>query len=153
MCLVFGALYILNCLMIRSSSYGILLLGRFLSGIATSILFSSFEAWMIKKHNLMGFSDEQLKKTFSLATRWNGFIAVSFSLLNVWIITIFQLSCVSRSYLASLPLLEFYIGMHSPPLIWLQFFFLSAPFLLPQPGMKIMVMQISPALIVEFCLL
>ena len=52
------------------------MLGRFLSGIATSLLFSVFEAWMVKEHNSRGFHPDLLSDTFGKATLGNGVVAV-----------------------------------------------------------------------------
>ena len=57
------------------------MLGRMLGGVATSILLTAFESWMIFEHNRHGFPDEWLSKTFSLATFGNGFCAVFAGLL------------------------------------------------------------------------
>ena len=38
--------------------------GRFLSGVATSLLFSSFESWMVSEHRGRGFDENLLSDTF-----------------------------------------------------------------------------------------
>jgi predicted MFS family arabinose efflux permease len=43
--------YILSCITKHSSQYKILMLGRVLGGIATSLLFSAFESWLVAEHN------------------------------------------------------------------------------------------------------
>jgi predicted MFS family arabinose efflux permease len=53
MCIAFAVLYAAACITKHVNHYGILMFGRILSGIATSILYSSFEAWMIKEHQLV----------------------------------------------------------------------------------------------------
>jgi len=58
------------------NSFPVLLIGRFFSGVSTSLLFSVFESWMVCEHNKRGFSDQQLSRTFSFATFGNGFIAI-----------------------------------------------------------------------------
>jgi MFS transporter, MFS domain-containing protein family, molybdate-anion transporter len=67
--------YALSCLTKHFQSFGILMLGRLLGGIATSLLFSVFEAWLIRSHN-----DRQLKqylgKSFSWAAYGNSIIAI-----------------------------------------------------------------------------
>lgn len=47
MSIAFGILYSLSCMTKLSRSYSILMLGRLLAGISTSLLFSVFESWMI----------------------------------------------------------------------------------------------------------
>jgi hypothetical protein len=46
------------------SNFGILMIGRLLGGIATSLLFSVFEAWLIRAHadaNIKHVRDENQK--------------------------------------------------------------------------------------------
>nr|GEW62964.1 molybdate-anion transporter-like [Tanacetum cinerariifolium] len=43
--------YILSCITKHSPEYRILMIGRILGGIATSLLFSSFESWLVAEHN------------------------------------------------------------------------------------------------------
>lgn len=47
LCLVFGLLYSLSCLTKHIKHFQVLMIGRLLGGISTSILFSSFESWMV----------------------------------------------------------------------------------------------------------
>lgn len=48
--IVFGVLYSVSCLTKHSRAYNVLLIGRVLGGISTSILMSAFETWMIHEH-------------------------------------------------------------------------------------------------------
>lgn len=50
-CYVYCVAYIISCLTKHSSNFHFLLLGRLTGGLATSILFSSFEAWLVSEHN------------------------------------------------------------------------------------------------------
>ncbi|KAF4383814.1 hypothetical protein F8388_023506 [Cannabis sativa] len=43
------------------------MVGRVLGGIATSLLFSSFESWLVAEHNKRGFEQQWLSITFSKA--------------------------------------------------------------------------------------
>lgn len=43
--------YILSCITKHSPQYRVLMIGRVLGGIATSLLFSSFESWLVAEHN------------------------------------------------------------------------------------------------------
>lgn len=43
--------YILSCITKHSPQYKILMIGRVLGGIATSLLFSAFESWLVAEHN------------------------------------------------------------------------------------------------------
>merc|ERR1719215_2125871 len=47
---MYCVLYILSCMTKHFKHYGILMLGRVTGGIATSMLFSCFECWMVSEH-------------------------------------------------------------------------------------------------------
>jgi len=55
--------------------------GRLLGGIATSILYSGFESWLVYTHNKKSFPPEWLSSTFSLAIFGNGLVAILSGLL------------------------------------------------------------------------
>ena len=74
--LVFFAIYALACVTKFFSNYYMLMLGRVLGGIATSILFSAFEAWMVTEHKGQGFPDEWMDQTFTKMSTMNSIIAV-----------------------------------------------------------------------------
>jgi MFS family permease len=75
-CQVYFILYIASCLTKHSSSFYWLLLGRLTGGVATSILFSCFESWLIAEHNKKGFPAEMLEQTLSASTLLNYTTAV-----------------------------------------------------------------------------
>ncbi|CAM6128811.1 unnamed protein product [Calypogeia fissa] len=69
--------YILSCLTKHSPNYRVLMLGRILGGIATSLLFSAFESWLVAEHFKRGFEAQWLSLTFSKAVfLGNGLIAI-----------------------------------------------------------------------------
>lgn len=69
--------YILSCITKHSSEYKVLMLGRVLGGIATSLLCSAFESWLVAEHNKRGFDQKWLSITFSKAIFvGNGLIAI-----------------------------------------------------------------------------
>ena len=77
LCIVFTVVYSLACLFKLSRNYGILLLGRILGGVATSLLFSAFEAWYVHEHlETHDFPKEWIAVTFNRATVWNGILAI-----------------------------------------------------------------------------
>jgi len=49
-CLAYCVLYIMSCMTKHFKQYSILMLGRVTGGIATSMLFSCFECWMVSEH-------------------------------------------------------------------------------------------------------
>merc|ERR1719499_2308433 len=77
MCIIFGISYFLSCVTKHYTDLTILYIGRVLGGIATSILFSSFEAWMVTHHTSRGFPMALLGDTFGWAWGWNGGVAVA----------------------------------------------------------------------------
>lgn len=69
--------YILSCITKHSPQYKILMIGRVLGGIATSLLFSAFESWLVAEHNKRGFEQQWLSITFSKAIfLGNGLVAI-----------------------------------------------------------------------------
>lgn len=76
MCIMYAVCYILACITKMVPDYWTLMLGRFLSGISTSLLFSVFESWMVCEHNKQGYDSNLLGDTFSYATFGNGLVAV-----------------------------------------------------------------------------
>ncbi|XP_058104891.1 uncharacterized protein LOC131248568 [Magnolia sinica] len=69
--------YILSCMTKHSPQYNVLMLGRVLGGIATSLLFSAFESWLVAEHNKRGFEQQWLSVTFSKAIFFgNGLVAI-----------------------------------------------------------------------------
>eukprot|EP01129_Flabellula_baltica_P008595 TRINITY_DN3429_c0_g1_i1.p1 TRINITY_DN3429_c0_g1~~TRINITY_DN3429_c0_g1_i1.p1 ORF type:complete len:433 (+),score=62.21 TRINITY_DN3429_c0_g1_i1:225-1523(+) len=73
---LFGIIYSLSCFVKLYNNFFLLFIGRVLGGIATSLLFSVFEAWMVSQHHANKFDDEWISDTFGLATLGNGFVAV-----------------------------------------------------------------------------
>lgn len=49
-CIMYCLLYIASCMTKHFQHYGLLLVGRVTGGIATSMLFSCFECWMVSEH-------------------------------------------------------------------------------------------------------
>ncbi|KAI4330973.1 hypothetical protein MLD38_029209 [Melastoma candidum] len=63
-CVTYCITYILSCITKHSPQYKFLMLGRVLGGIATSLLFSAFESWLVAEHNKRGFEQQWLSITF-----------------------------------------------------------------------------------------
>lgn len=49
--LAYCAFYILSCATKHWQDFRVLLAGRLLGGVATSLLFSAFESWLVSEHN------------------------------------------------------------------------------------------------------
>lgn len=76
MCIMYAICYIAACFTKLVPEYWTLMLGRFLSGVSTSLLFSVFESWMVCEHNKQGFDGSLIGDTFTYATFGNGLVAV-----------------------------------------------------------------------------
>jgi hypothetical protein len=57
-------------------SYGVLMLGRLLGGVSTSLLFSVFDAWLIRSHANLDLPKSFLSKSFSWAAYGNSVVAI-----------------------------------------------------------------------------
>lgn len=77
MCIVCCILYAVSCGTKFINSFTILFLGRILAGISTSLIFSSFEAWMVSEHQRKNFGQKWLSKTFYYSIIGNGFVAIT----------------------------------------------------------------------------
>lgn len=73
----FCVIYAVCCLTKISPNFYVLLVGRILGGVATSMLFSTFESWYVYEHKERHeFPAEWMSVTFSRATFWNGVLAI-----------------------------------------------------------------------------
>ncbi|KAJ8459536.1 hypothetical protein OPV22_032462 [Ensete ventricosum] len=76
-CVTYCITYILSCITKHSPEYKVLMVGRILGGISTSLLFSAFESWLVAEHNKRGFDPQWLSVTFAKAIfLGNGLIAI-----------------------------------------------------------------------------
>eukprot|EP00945_MAST-04E_sp_MAST-4E-sp1_P004985 g4985.t1 len=73
---VFCALEIAINTMEEYEDVRILFLGRVLGGISTSLLFTSFESWMVTEHRNRKFPEEWLSQTFAYGQMGNGIVAI-----------------------------------------------------------------------------
>ncbi|CAI7883375.1 unnamed protein product [Closterium sp. NIES-53] len=104
--LTYCGVYVLSCLTKHSPDYRLLMLGRVLGGIATSLLFSAFESWLVAEHFKRGFEAQWLSVTFSSAI-WlgNGLVAILSGLLANSLVTSLALGPVAPFDAAALVLL------------------------------------------------
>ena len=75
-CLVYVALELVINTLEHLNSMPLLLLGRVLGGVSTSLLFSAFEAWMVTEHRARGFPEAWIGVTFGHCAVWNGATAI-----------------------------------------------------------------------------
>ncbi|XP_056851560.1 uncharacterized protein LOC130500645, partial [Raphanus sativus] len=95
-CVTYCITYILSCITKHSPQYKVLMVGRVLGGIATSLLFSSFESWLVAEHNKRGFEQQWLSITFSKAVFFgNGLVAIIAGLFGNLLVHSFSLGPVA----------------------------------------------------------
>ena len=76
MALVYCLSYTLSCLAKHMRPFGMLLLGRILGGIATSLLFSVFDAWLIRAAALQKIDKAFLSECFAAANFGSSIVAI-----------------------------------------------------------------------------
>ncbi len=76
MALLFCVVYGVSCATKLWNNFAILMLGRLLAGVATSLLFSVFEAWLVSEHKARRYPEAGLAHTFALATFSNALTAI-----------------------------------------------------------------------------
>lgn len=77
-CIAYCALYILSCMTKHFQDYWILMVGRVLGGVATSLIFSCFECWMVSEHlQRHKFSSGLLSYMFGLMFTFMYFVAIA----------------------------------------------------------------------------
>lgn len=54
-CVLYAVLYVAACITKHFANFWILITGRIFGGIATSILYSAFESWLVCEHNKVLF--------------------------------------------------------------------------------------------------
>eukprot|EP00282_Hemiselmis_andersenii_P006348 CAMPEP_0114144764 /NCGR_PEP_ID=MMETSP0043_2-20121206/19701_1 /TAXON_ID=464988 /ORGANISM="Hemiselmis andersenii, Strain CCMP644" /LENGTH=241 /DNA_ID=CAMNT_0001239165 /DNA_START=23 /DNA_END=745 /DNA_ORIENTATION=+ len=75
-CILFCVLELIINSLEHWDSFWPLAAGRVLGGMSTSLLFTSFESWMVSEHRRRGFKEEWIAETFAFAQMGNGFMAV-----------------------------------------------------------------------------
>ncbi|RNA12370.1 molybdate-anion transporter-like isoform X2 [Brachionus plicatilis] len=75
-CILYGVLYSIGCVTKHFNNFHILMFGRLLAGIATSILYSAFESWLIYEHKHRGFEESTLGTIFANAYLGNSVVAI-----------------------------------------------------------------------------
>lgn len=76
-CILYGVLYGVGCMTKHFNNLHILMFGRLLAGISTSILYSAFESWLIYEHKQRGFDESSLSEVFANSYFANSVVAIS----------------------------------------------------------------------------
>jgi len=78
LCMLFTVLYSICCITKLSRTFSVLLAGRIIGGMSTSLLFSSFDSWYTHEHlQTNEFPPEWIQVTFSKASSVNSIIAIT----------------------------------------------------------------------------
>ncbi|KAI7794571.1 molybdate-anion transporter [Triplophysa rosa] len=81
-CVLFCVAYSICCLTKLSQEYFMLILGRVLGGLSTSLLTTTFESWYVHGHiEVNDFPKEWIPVTFSKVANWNHGLAVAAGLV------------------------------------------------------------------------
>lgn len=90
--LLYVIAYVISCLTQHVNSFRVLMFGRVLSGLATSLLYSVFESWLVYECRFRhGCSQQTLSYTFSLMYALNYIVAISAGVLAQILVENFQL--------------------------------------------------------------
>uniref|UniRef100_A0A0G4I4A9 Molybdate-anion transporter n=1 Tax=Chromera velia CCMP2878 TaxID=1169474 RepID=A0A0G4I4A9_9ALVE len=85
----FCVAYIISCLTKHVNQYSVLMVGRLTGGIATSLLFSVFDAWMVHEHHHRNFPEKDLGDTFAKGNTINGAMAIIAGLIASFVVAKF----------------------------------------------------------------
>lgn len=105
LCILYGVLYSGCCITKLFGNYQLLLLGRMLGGISTSILYTAFDSWYINEHiNYYKLPNEWLNMTFAKATFFNATLAILAGLLSYILVSVLEFGPVAP-FMAAIPIL------------------------------------------------
>ncbi|KAI0142727.1 DUF791-domain-containing protein [Xylariaceae sp. FL1272] len=87
-CMIYCLLYTLSCLFTIVPITPLLFLGRILGGISTTILFTTFESWMVTNFREQKLADDgcDLSRTFATNSVVNGLAAILSGLLGQMVV-------------------------------------------------------------------
>jgi len=74
--IVYSILYAGSCMTKHFNNYWMLMVGRLLGGIATSLLFSVFDSWLIKAHTVAKLDSSFISKSYAAAAYGNSVVAI-----------------------------------------------------------------------------
>lgn len=95
-CLGYCVLYIISCLTKHAKLYSVLMFGRITGGIATSMLFSCFECWLVSEHlQRHRFSGGLLSYMFGMMFSVMYIVAIVCGIVAQWIADAYPLASIS----------------------------------------------------------
>lgn len=105
LCISYGILYSGCCFTKLFGNFQLLLLGRTLGGVSTSILYSAFDSWYINEHiNYYQLPNEWLSNTFAKATFFNASLAIFAGILSYLLVNVLEFGPVAP-FIAAIPFL------------------------------------------------
>jgi MFS family permease len=94
--LTYVASYTFGCCTKHFNSFWVLFMGRIFCGVATSLLYSAFESWLVAEHFKRNFASDWLSATFSQAVfLGNGLMAILSGLFAHSLVETFALGPVA----------------------------------------------------------
>lgn len=92
---LYCVLYIFSCMTKHVNAFGVLMVGRIMGGIATSLLFTTFECWMVSEHKQRhGFSEALLRYMFGLMFFVSYFTAIVCGLCSQFFVNLIPMASV-----------------------------------------------------------
>jgi len=105
--ILYCLIYACSCMTKHFNSFFILCIGRVLAGIATSLLYSVFESWVVCETAQRGFSDSLLGEIFSTAIFGNSVVAISAGFIAQFAADLYDFQQLIPNFL--------YIGKYTSP--------------------------------------
>lgn len=90
-CISYCIIYSISCLTVLSSDSRLLFLGRALGGVSTTLLFTTFETWMVAESQKLGFGESgKLSSILGEMSMTNGFVAVACGVIAEVLVGLFN---------------------------------------------------------------
>mmetsp|Transcript_16100 Transcript_16100/g.21078 ORF Transcript_16100/g.21078 Transcript_16100/m.21078 type:complete len:526 (-) Transcript_16100:670-2247(-) len=83
--LLYVLTYVASCATKHWNSYRILMVGRVLGGISTSLLFSVFDSWLVSEHTRLEIESSVLSNIFANAQAANSVVAILSGIFGEWL--------------------------------------------------------------------
>lgn len=90
--ILYACVYVVSCMTKHVNNFHLLIFGRMAAGLATSLLFSVFESWLVHEYRYRhAYSQQLLSYTFSLMYILNYIVAISAGVLSQMFVEMFPL--------------------------------------------------------------
>ncbi|SPO06823.1 related to major facilitator superfamily domain-containing protein 5 [Cephalotrichum gorgonifer] len=89
-CMLYCIIYSVSCLTVLSANPSVLFFGRALGGVSTTLLFTTFDAWLVAEIHRLGFDGEdRLSAIFGEMSMANGFVAIACGVVSQVLVQVF----------------------------------------------------------------